>query len=200
MPRLLPALAALALLAPLSACEDRAASPTLAERAAGLQAGLVDTLVVGGRPEAVAVREASGATFPLPFTLRVPAPMAVTTERTAAGETVRLSMGAPPADAAWSLTLLAAGTTDADALAAATDAAQALGAAMADSTAPATARAAFRTAAEGRTGSVWLGRHAGRLFVVSASAADAARAAFEPRAAYLLQQWRWTDDGSALGG
>ncbi|HEX9952235.1 MAG TPA: hypothetical protein VGB53_10730 [Rubricoccaceae bacterium] len=190
--------AALALVG-LAACGDRAASPTLAERAATLSAGLdVDTLTVGGQPEPVRFREASGSTLPVPFTVRVPAPMAVTTERTAAGETLRLASSTP--DGAWTLTFLATGTDEAAARSAADSVATTLGTATPDSTAPASALVAFRTAGEGRSGAVWLGQHAGRFFVVASDAADAAREAVDARVAYVLDSWRWTDDGTALGG
>ena len=197
MPRLV--LAILALVG-LAACGDREASPTLADRAAALSAGLTDTLTVGGRPEPVAVREASGSTFPVPFTVRVPAPMAVTTDRTAAGESVRLDAAG---QGAWTLTLLADGTDEATARAAADSVAGTLGTVTpADSaaTAPASALASFQTAGAGRSGAVWLGQHAGRFFVVASDAADAAREAVDARVAYVLDSWRWTDDGTALGG
>ena len=194
--------AALALVG-LAACGDRAASPTLAERAATLSAGLdVDTLTVGGQPEAVRFREASGATFPLPFTVRVPAPMAVTTDRTAAGESVRLDAAG---QGVWTLTLLAEGTDEATARAAADSVAGTLGTVTpavsgAAATVPASALASFGTAGEGRSGAVWLGQHAGRFFVVASDAADAAREAVDARVAYVLDSWRWTDDGTPLGG
>lgn len=189
-----PALCAVTLVL-LSACGEREASPSLADRAAAISAGMnVDTLVVGGREERITFREASGASFPLPFEARVPAPMAVTTQRTPAGETVALTaarMGA------WSLTLLAAGTDEAAAQAAADSTARALGTPAADSTAPGGSVAAFRVG----LGHVWLGQHAGRYFVVqSAPETEAARAAFDARVAYVLAGWTWTDDGSHLGG
>lgn len=188
-----PALCA-ALLVLLSACGDRADEPGIAQRAAALAAGMnVDTLDVGGQPERITFREASGASFPLPFSARVPAPMAVTTERTAAGEIVRLEAAG---QGAWTLTLLAAGTDEAEARSAADSVAAALGTVTADSSA--SALAAMRTAGAGRTGSVRLGQHAGRYFVVAEDAAEAARAAFEARVAYVLHYWTWTDDGTTL--
>ncbi|HEX8299126.1 MAG TPA: hypothetical protein VF594_08190 [Rubricoccaceae bacterium] len=191
-------LAAFALVG-LAACGDREATPTLAERAATLSAGLdVDTLMVGGRPETVTFREASGSTFPVPFTVRVPAPMAVTTERTAAGETLRLASSNP--EGAWTMTFLAAGTDAAAAGSAVDSVATSLGTATPDPSAPSAALASFRTAGSGRSGAVWLGQHAGRFYVVASDASDAAREAFEARVAYVLDTWRWTDDGSGLGG
>ena len=189
----------------LAACGDRKPSQSLADRAGALAAGMnVDTLTVGGRREAVQFREASGATFPLPFTVRVPDPMAVTTDRTAAGESVRLDAAGM---GAWTLTLLADGTDEATARAAADSVAGTLGtvspadsAAVAAATAPASALASFRTAGAGRSGAVWLGQHAGRFYVVASDAADAAREAVDARVAYVLDSWRWTDDGTALGG
>ena len=54
------------------------------------------------------------------------------------------------------------------------------------------------TAEAGRTGSVRLGRHAGRFFYVVTDAAEEAGGAFAPRRDYLLQHWRWLDDGTSL--
>ena len=100
-------------------------------------------------------------------------------------------------------TLLADGTDEATARAAADSVAATLGTATPDATAgPPAALTALRTAGAGatagRTGSVWLGQHAGRFYVVSADAADAARAAVEARVAYVLRNWTWTDDGTSL--
>ena len=190
------ALCAAALALPLGAlltgCGDRDASPSLADRAAALSAGMsVDTLDVGGRPERVGFREASGATFPLPFSVRVPDPMAVTTERTPAGETVVLTAAR---QGVWMLTLLPDGTDEADARAAADSTARTLGTPTADSTAGGSA-GAFTSG----LGRVWLGQHAGRFFVVqSAPDTEATREGFDARVAYVERGWTWTDDGSAL--
>ena len=91
--------------------------------------------------------------------------MAVTTQRTPAGEILQLeSVG----QGAWTLTLLADGTDEATARAAADSVAATLGTATPDASAgPPAALTALRTAGAGatagRTGSVWLGQHAGPL-------------------------------------
>ncbi len=188
-----PVLCAAALVL-LAGCGDREPSPSLADRAAAISAGMnVDTLDVGGRPEQVGFREAAGSTFPVPFAVRVPDPMAVTTTRTPAGETVVLTAAR---QGRWSLTLLADGTAEAAARAAADSTARTLGTPTADSSA-AGAMSAFTTG----LGRVWLGQHAGRFYVVqSASDTEATREAFEARVAYVEQGWTWTDDGTTLGG
>lgn len=193
-PALLGALVLL-VASPIAGCGDREASPTLADRAAALSAGMnVDTLDVGGRPERIGFREATGSpTFPLPFTVRVPDPMAVTTARTPAGETVSLTAAR---QGVWSLTLLAAGTDEAAARAAADSTARALGTPSPDSSS-AGAVAGFTSG----LGRVWLGEHAGRYYVVqSAPDTEATRETFDARAAYVESGWTWTDDGTALGG
>ncbi len=188
-----PALCAAALVL-LAGCGDREASPTLADRAAAISGGMnVDTLDIGGRAERVGFREASGASFPLPFAARVPDPMAVTTERTPAGESVVLTAAR---QGAWSLTLLPERTDEAEARAAADSTARTLGTPRADS-ASVGAVASFQSG----LGRVWLGEHAGRYYVVqSTSATEATREAFEARVAYVERGWTWTDDGSTLGG
>ncbi len=176
----------------LAGCGDREPSPTLADRAAAISAGMsVDTLDVGGRPERIGFREAAGSTFPLPFTVRVPDPMAVTTTRTPAGETVALTAAR---QGAWSLTLLRAGTGEAAARAATDSTARTLGTPAADSVDAGTV-AAFTSG----LGRVWLGQHAGRYYVVqSAPETEAAREAFDARVAYVESGWTWTDDATAL--
>lgn len=191
-PALCAAVLALPLGAMLAGCGDRQPSPTLAERAAAISAGMnVDTLDVGGRPERIGFREASGSTFPLPFTVRVPDPMAVTTTRTPAGETVALTAAR---QGAWSITLLAAGTDEAAARAAADSTARTLGTPEPDSSADG-AVAAFTSG----LGRVQLGQHAGRYYVVqSAPASEATREAFDARVAYVETGWTWTDDRTTL--
>lgn len=191
-PALCAAVLALPLGVLLAGCGDREPSPTLADRAAALSAGMnVDTLDVGGRPERIGFREAASSTFPVPFAVRVPDPMAVTTTRTPAGETVTLTAAG---QGVWSLTLLAEGTDEAAARGATDSTARALGTPAAESSA-AGPMAAFTTG----LGRVWLGQHAGRFYVVqSTSDTEATREAFEARVSYVETGWTWTDDRSTL--
>ncbi|HEX8385831.1 MAG TPA: hypothetical protein VF576_06590 [Rubricoccaceae bacterium] len=181
-----------------SACGDREATPTLAERAATLSGATTDTLLIEGSPQAVAYREVRGSSFPLPFEVRVPDPMAVATDTSGDGPSVRLTMGAPPADAQWAVVVLPETAAEGDAQATARRAAEALGAVTDGTAAPTGALAAFETERAGRTGSVWLGRHAGRFFYVLSDAAQETGDGFGPRREYLLQNWRWLDDGTTL--
>jgi hypothetical protein len=193
------ALLALAVL--LSACGDREATPTLAERAATLSSATTDTIMVEGSPQTVAFREIQGSSFPLPFEARVPDPMAVSADTSGDGPTVRLTMGAPPADAQWAVVVLPDSATESGARATARRAAEALGTvaeAGPDEAGPAWTLAAFTTEQPGRSGSVRLGRHAGRFFYVLADAALETGDGFGPRREYLLQNWRWLDDGTSL--
>lgn len=191
----------LALAVALSACGDREATPTLAERAATLSAATTDTLIVDGSPQTVAFREIRGSSFPLPFEARVPDPMAVSADTSGDGPTVRLTMGAPPADAQWAVVVLPDSATESGARAAARRAAEALGTVTeTGGAAPAWTLAAFETEQTGRSGSVRLGRHAGRFFYVLTDAAREAGGGFGPRRDYLLQHWRWLDDGTSLAG
>ena len=202
MPLLPPAGRALLLASTvaLAACVDREASPTLVERAGALSSAMaIDTLLVDGQPVRVRFQEADGATFPVPFTVRVPDPMRVETDRTAAGESVRFVMGAPPAEASWSVVILADSLDEAGARAEALRVATAMGA-VPDEGNPTTwtlAPYATTTSTDGE-GTVRLGRHGGRFFLAVTTAASAAAAGFRPRAAYLDENWRWTDDGSSL--
>ena len=191
---------ALAFTLALSACGDRDATPTLAERAGALTANMaIDTILVDGQPVQVGYQEASGATFPVPFTVRVPNPMRVETDRTDDGESVRFVMGAPPAEASWSVVVLADSLGEAGARAEALRVAEAMGA-VPDEGNPTTwtlAPYATTTSTDGE-GTVRLGRHGGRFFLAVTTTAAAAAADFRPRAAYLDEHWRWTDDGSSL--
>ena len=100
MPRLSTRAVLLAALVPvLAACGDHEPSPTLADRAAALSAGMnVDTLLVGGVPTPVTFNEASGSSFPIPFDVRIPNPMRIGREATDAGDVVSFKLNAPPED------------------------------------------------------------------------------------------------------
>ncbi len=181
----------------LSACGDRESSSSIADNAAALQARMnTDTLMAGGQPVVFTYREfTGGATFPAPFAVRYPEGLAVTADRAAMGDIVRLTQNADSAAGVWSLTFLPEGTTEDAARTTTMDAAGRLGAATADSAAGALA------SQSGSTSRVWLGQHAGRYVVVQSSAGDAAAwDAFAPRAAYVEEHWTWSDDGSALRG
>lgn len=187
----------------LSACGDREASTSaaLAERAAALAAdSATDTLVVEGVPQAVAFREVRGSSFPLPFEVRIPEPMAVGTEVADGRAAFRVTQGAAAGGGLWSVVVLPKGTTEADARLAAQTTAEAQGTATDAEAPPAAALAAFATARDDRSGSVWIGRHAGQFFLVVTDVSAAVAEGFAPRAAYLVEHWRWLDDGSALAG
>ena len=187
----------LALVLVLSACQDRTASPDLAQRAAALQAGMsTDTLMVDGAPVVIKFHEFTGGpSFPMPFAVRYPEGMAVTAERAALGDVVRLTQNADTVAGTWSLTFLPAGTAEDDARQTAMAAASRLAAATPDS------MASTILSQTGAMSRVWLGQHAGRYILVQSSAGDAAAwSAFEPHAAYVEQNWTWTDDGAALAG
>lgn len=190
----------------LSACGEREASSSLADRAAAISAGMnVDSLVIDGEATAVTFNEASGASFPIPFDVRVPNPLRVERAESAAGDAVTFKLNLPPDDGVVSVTALPASTDEAAARAQARAVADSLGAVAVEPAEAGWALAAYASptatgAAPGRPASVWLGQHGGRYFTVTTDAAASVVGAFQPRATYLLEHWTWTDDGTTMLG
>ena len=197
----MPARLLLLLLVPLAACGDSTSSPTLADRAAALSTVMsVDTLVVEGEPTPIQFQEISGASFPVPFTARMPRPVRFGIPiDDSTGTAVVFKMSAEGAESE----LRVVAFPEAFDAAAASAEAQRLGEALgtpagADASAPAWVAESVRTSAEGRSGVVWLGRHAGRYVAVVSDTALEMSDGFAPRRDYLLRSFTWTDDGSTL--
>ena len=188
----------------LSACGDREASPSLAERAAAISAGMnVDTLIVEGEATPVTFNEAAGSSFPIPFDVRVPMPLRIERAETAAGDAVMFKLNLPPEDGMLSVTALPAAADESAAHAQAKAVADSLGATVEEASAVGWALASYSSppatsASAGRTASVWLGQHGGRYFTVTSDVATTAAGQFLPRRDYLLAHWTWTDDSSVL--
>lgn len=189
----------------LAACGDREPTPTLAERAASLSAVMnIDTLVVAGVPTPVQFQEISGASFPVPFSARMPRPIrfgAATDDES--GIAVAFKYGQAPADAQVRVVALPEAFDEAEARAEAHRLAATLGTLQtgeeyepADN--PASRLENITTRTDTRGGFVWLDVHAGRYVAVVSDMALEASDDFAPRRNYLLRSWTWTDDGSAL--
>ena len=197
----MPARLLLLLLVPLAACGDPTPSDSLAQRAANLATVMsVDTLVVAGEPTPIQFQPISGASFPVPFTARMPRPVrfGIPTDDST-GTAVVFKMSAESAESELRVVAFPEAFDAAAASAEAQRLAEALGTpAGADASAPAWVSESIRTSAEGRSGAVWLGQHGGRYVAVVSDTALEMEGAFAPRRDYLLRSFAWTDDGTTL--
>jgi hypothetical protein len=164
------------------------------------------TLAIEGMPEPATFRlYRAPPGFPLGFSTYLPADLAAVPAPSGDGEAVRFEArfgGSPNPEIYLEVVALPEGTSTAEATERARRAAEERGEAeeMPEPRYPWASAGFTYRGAEGTIGAVSLGRHAGRHYYVVTHLPAEAADGFGPRAAKVLEEWRWSDTGAPLGG